>query len=102
MENKQIEVQEVKKAGKWFEMENAFPFTEGSLATITNHQNKAILGRMVEVVGPSTKRNALKGYLINPKNGQRQNTCLSLDFDMITEYQPQYPVVVPTSSIVLG
>jgi len=88
-----------KKAGKWFEQENAFPYTEGSLMIITNHKNSAILGRMVEVVGPSTKRNAFKGYLINPNSGARQGTCLSLDFEMVTEHTPQYPSIIPSHII---
>lgn len=91
-----------KKSGKWFEQEGAFPYTEGSLAIITNHKNKAIVGRMVEIVGPSTKRNAIKCWLINPKNGGRQKTCLSLDFEMVTGYTPQYPVVVETISYVMA
>ena len=95
MINEKIEKQNKKpvKKGKWYEQEGAFPFQIGDLAIITNHPNKGILGRMVEIVGPSSKRNAVKCYLINPKNGGRQKTCLSLDFDMITKYNPQYLVV---------
>lgn len=87
---------ETKKAGKWYEQEGAFPYTEGTLMIITNHPNKAIVGRMVEVSGPSTKRNAVKCFLISGKNGQKQKTHLSLDFDMVTEHTPQYPALIPS------
>ena len=87
--------QETKKPkGKWYEQEGAFPYTEGSLAIISNHKNAVIVNRMVEIAGPSTKRNAIKCWLINEKTGARQKTCLSLDFDMVTEYIPQYPTIV--------
>ena len=88
--------------GKWYDQEGAFPYQAGGLMVITNHKNSAIVGRMVEIAGPSTKRNAVKCWLINEKTGGRQKTCLSLDFDMVTEYIPQYPVVVETTSIVVA
>lgn len=94
MINQKIEESKPKKGGKWYEQEGAFPFKPGDLVILVNHPNKAINGRMVEVVGPSSKRNALKGYLINPKTGGKQKTCLSLDFDMVELYTSQYPMVV--------
>jgi len=97
--NAKIDSLKPKKAGKWFEQENAFPYNEGDLSIIVNHKNKAIVGRMFEIVGPSTKKNAFKGYLINPKTGARQGTCLSLDFDMVETFTPQYPALVPSRVI---
>ena len=99
--NTKIDSLAPKKGGKWYEQENAFSFTEGSLAIITNHKNKAIMGRMVQITGPSSKRNAVKCHLISPKDGAHQKTALSLDFDMITEYIPQYPVVTPPASLMV-
>ena len=100
---KASEQPEVKKeSGKWYNQEGAFPYTEGSLMIITSHKNQAIVGRMVEVAGPSTKRNAVKCWLINEKTGGKQKTCLSLDFDMVTKYIPQYPMVVETTSRVIA
>ena len=96
------ETETKKPTGKWYEQEGAFPYQAGDLMIITNHKNAAILNRMVEIAGPSTKRNAVKCWLINPKTGGRQKTCLSLDFDMVTKYTPQYPVIVETTSIVVA
>ena len=91
--NQKIKESKPKKGGKWYEKEGSFPYKEGDIVVIVNHPNKAIIGRMVEVVGPSTKRNAIKGHLISPKDGGRQKTCLSLDFDMVELKQMNYPVV---------
>ena len=51
--------------GKWYDQEGAFPYQAGGLMVITNHKNQAIVGRMVEIAGPSTKRNAVKCFFIN-------------------------------------
>ena len=104
MINQKIEEQnkQTKKGGKWYEQEDAFPFQIGDLAIITNHPNKAIVGRMIQIVGPSSKRNAVKCHLINPKTGGHQKTCLSLDFDMITKHNPQYLVPVITTSYIIA
>lgn len=71
--------------GKWYEQENAFPYEIGQMVIInTSYRHKGIHNRIVEVTGPSTKRNAIKGHLINPLNGEKQKTCISLDFVDIT------------------
>lgn len=69
------------KAPKWFEEKDANPYQAGDVVQIET--GKDLIGRKVEVVQPSTKKNALKGYLINPVNGQRQKTFLSVDFDRV-------------------
>lgn len=71
--------------GKWHEQENAFPYEVGQMVIInSSYRHKGIHNRIVEVSGPSTKRNAIKGHLINPLNGEKQKTCISLDFKDIT------------------
>lgn len=82
-----------KKGGKWFEQENAFPYNEGEILEIINHKNAAIIGRRVQVIGPSTKRNAIKVQLICINTGSLQKTKLSLDFEIVEKVQMNYPVI---------
>jgi len=73
------------KAKKWFEEEGAFTFAEGDIVQIES--GKDLIGRKVEVVQPSAKKNAFKGYLLHPVTGERQKTFLSVDFDRVVLVQ---------------
>ena len=85
---------ENKKSNKWYDQENAFPYQEGDIAFInTNFKDKGIHNRMIQIQGPSTKKNAVKVKLYNPKTGETQKTCFSLDFGMFDLYSPQYPTI---------
>lgn len=69
------------KAPKWFEEEGAFPYKDGDVVEIVS--GKDLIGRLVQVKQPSTKKNALKGHLIHPTTNQLQKTFLSVDFDRV-------------------
>ncbi|MNO10597.1 hypothetical protein D3C76_01370 [compost metagenome] len=66
---------------KWYEVENANPYNEGDVVKITS--GDILVGRFAEVVRPSSKANAVKAYLLTPKEGARQGTLITLDFDKI-------------------
>lgn len=73
------------KSKKWYEEEDAFPYQDGDVVEIVS--GKDLIGRKVMVKQPSTKKNALKGYLIHPVTGNLQKTFISVDFDRIELHQ---------------
>lgn len=85
---------------KWFEVEGAYPYTEGDVVKITS--GDILVGRFAEVVRPSSKANAIKAYLLTPKEGERQGTLITLDFDKIEKsaFVPVAPKVTKKDTAV--
>lgn len=74
---------------KWHEVEGAYPYVAGDHIEIVQVEPKQILvGRYLEVTQPSRARNALKGFLINPKTGEKQGTEITVHFDRIVKRTP--------------
>lgn len=78
---------------KWYEAEGANPYAEGQTVKIV--AGPGLIGRFAEVVRPSSKANAIKAYLLTPKEGERQGTLITLDFENIeaSEFVPVAPKV---------
>lgn len=71
---------------KWHEVEGAYTYQAGDIVKVIEVEPKQILvGRYVEVVKPSRKRNALKGHLVNDKDGSLQGTLVTFDFHKIVK-----------------
>lgn len=66
---------------KWYEVEGANPYNEGDVVKIIS--GDILVGRFAEVVRPSSKEKAIKAYLLTPKEGTRQGTLITLDFEKI-------------------
>jgi hypothetical protein len=69
------------KAPKWYEAENAFPYKKGDIVEVV--AGPILIGRLISVTQPSSKKNAIKGHLIHPKTGELQRTHITFDFDKI-------------------
>lgn len=81
------------KSKKWYEEEGTFPYQDGDVVEIVS--GKDLIGRKVMVKQPSTKKHALKGYLIHPVTGNLQKTFISIDFDRVVLHQKAgHPVEV--------
>lgn len=78
---------------KWFEAEGAYPYTEGDTVKIV--AGPGLIGRFAEVIRPSSKKDAVKAFLLTPKEGERQGTLITLDFVNIekSEFVPVAPKV---------
>lgn len=76
----------VRTTGKWYEQDGAFPYQAGQKIEITEMENTKhsfLNGREAVIVGPSTKKNAVKAQLVNPKNGKLQKTECTFNYSEI-------------------
>lgn len=73
--------EEKPKKLKWYEEEGAFPYQAGDTVQIITGKDLHL--RKAVVVGPSTKKNALKAQLIHPIKNEPQKTQCSFDFDRL-------------------
>lgn len=84
--------------GKWFEQAGANPYGENDVVEVTS--GPILVGRHVVVTGPSNKKkNAIKGYLVNPKTNELQGTHICLSFDIIKKVDrtPDMPYLEGTN-----
>ncbi|MNJ89973.1 hypothetical protein D3C87_75610 [compost metagenome] len=70
------------KAGKWYE-NTELTHNEGDKVEAVDGWAK---GRLIQIVKPSAKVDAFKGYLINPKDGSTQGTLVTVDAKDIKPY----------------
>lgn len=69
------------KAKKWFEEEGAFPYQAGDVVEIVS--GKDLIGRKLQVIEPSAKKDMVKGRLVHPVTGGLQGTVIAIAFDRI-------------------
>lgn len=84
--------------GKWFEQSGANPYNANDVVEVTS--GPILVGRHVVVTGPSNKKkNAIKGYLVNPKTNELQGTHICLAFDIIKKVDrtPEMPFLEGTN-----
>jgi len=68
-------------AKKWFEEPGANPYNEGDVVEIIG--GKYLIGRKLQVLEPSAKKDMVKGKLIHPVTGGLQNTVIAIAFERI-------------------
>jgi hypothetical protein len=78
---------------KWFEVEGANPYVEGDVVKVI--AGDGLIGRFCEVISPSSKKDAVKAFLLNPTTGERQGTLITMDFFKIekSEFVAKAPKV---------
>lgn len=90
--NNKISEQEPLSTTKWYEVEGAYSFSKGEMVKIVG--GKCLLGRTAKVEKPSSKKNAIKAFLLNDKTGTFQKTCITVDIENIEIVETQLPAVI--------